>query len=66
MTTGTRYMAPPKDYHSPAADLLDAPWIDFFAFVAYPTLVVLAVAAACVFAITRLRRRRRARASADG
>jgi len=57
MTAGTRYMAPPKDHSRP--ELLDPPWVDFVAFVAYPTLVVLAVAAACVFAIIRLLRRRR-------
>ncbi|MCY3754821.1 MAG: hypothetical protein OXG99_12140 [Alphaproteobacteria bacterium] len=61
MTAGTRYMAPPKDY-SPS-ELLDPPWVDF---VAYPTLVVLAVAAACVFAFIRMRRRRRARSGANG
>jgi len=66
MTTGTRYMAPPKDYHARMAELLDAPWIDVLAFVVYPGLVVLAVAAACVFAIIRMRRRRRTRARADG
>lgn len=61
MTAGTRYMAPPKDY-SPS-ELFDPPWIDFVAFVAYPTLVVLAVAAACVFAIIRFHRRRRAQSN---
>ena len=66
MTADTRYMAPPPDYHSRTAELLDTPWIDFVAFVAYPTLVVLAIAAACVLAIVHLRRRRRARSRANG
>lgn len=66
MTASIRYMAPPHDYHSRTVELLDLPWIDFVAFVAYPTLVVLAIAAACVFAIVRLRSRRRARARYDG
>ena len=61
MTAGTRYMAPPKDYHSGTAELLDPPWIDFVAFAAYPVLAVLAVAAAFIFAVIRMRRRRRAR-----
>ena len=64
MTAGTRYMAPPKDY-SPS-ELLDPPWVDFVAFVAYPTLVALAVAAACGFPFIRMRRRRRARSGANG
>ena len=59
MTAGTRYIAPPKDYSR--AELLDPPWIDVVAFVAYPVLVVLAVAGACILAFIRLRRRRRRR-----
>ncbi|MDE0408422.1 MAG: hypothetical protein OXN81_11230 [Alphaproteobacteria bacterium] len=59
MTASTRYMAPPHDYHSRTVELLDLPWIDFVAFVVYPALVVLALAAACVLAIVRMRRRRR-------
>lgn len=66
MTTGTRYIAPPKDYHARTAELFDAPWIDVVAFAVYPGLIVLAVAAACVFAIIRMRRRRRAGTLARG
>ncbi|MYE59477.1 MAG: hypothetical protein F4X35_07910 [Alphaproteobacteria bacterium] len=62
MTTDTRYMASPKDYHSRTAELLDSPWIDVVAFVVYPGLVVLLLVAVLVFALIHLRRRTRARA----
>ena len=66
MSTGTRYMAPPKDHHSRLADLLDQPWIDVVSFVIYPALVVILLITALVLGLAHLRRRRRARARAHG
>lgn len=63
MTAGTRYIAPPNDYHSRTAELLDPPWIDVITFVVYPPLLFLLLFAALVFAFIR---RRRARTHANG